>query len=93
MRKWKFEFLRKFAYRGFKIARVKSIFITKSNNLLQFYTALGVRCDVYIFKLTASDQSIDRVYAPPFPLNFVSLTAHVSKFHLKNLLLITPHFW
>ena len=48
------EFLRKFENRGFKIARVYSIRITKSINLRKFFTLQGVRCNVDIFKLTAS---------------------------------------
>ena len=56
------EFLIKFENRGIKIARVNSILITKFINL-QLFT-LRVRCDVGIFKLTASAQSIYReVYA------------------------------
>ena len=46
MQKWMVEFL-------IKIARVKSIRITKSICLLQFCAVLGVRCDIDIFKLTA----------------------------------------
>ena len=63
------EFLRKFENRGIKIATicheilVTSILITKSFNL-QLFTLIsygvGVRCDVDIFKLTASAQSIYR---------------------------------
>ena len=52
MRKSMVEFFRKSEGRGDKIARVNSIRITKSINLLTFCTALhGVRCDVEIFKL------------------------------------------
>ena len=39
--KWMVEFLRKFENYGIKIARVNSILITKSINLLKFCTALG----------------------------------------------------
>ena len=46
-------FLRKFENRGIKIALVNSIRIDKSKYLLEFCTALFVRCDVDIFKLTA----------------------------------------
>ena len=35
------EFLRKLEYRGIKIARVNSILMTKSTNLLYFCTVLG----------------------------------------------------
>ena len=57
------EFLRKFEIRGIKIARVYSILISKSINLLLFTLILygvGIRCDVDIFKLTASAQAIYR---------------------------------
>ena len=60
IRKWIVEILRKFKNRGIKIARVNSILITKSINLQLFTLILygvGVRCDVDIFKLTASAQS------------------------------------
>ena len=46
------EFLRKFENLGIGIARVNSICITKSINLLEFCTVLGIRCDFDIF-LTA----------------------------------------
>ena len=52
-------FLEKFENRGIKIARVNSTHITKNINLLYFRMALGVRCDVDIFKLTARAQSIN----------------------------------
>ena len=52
-------FLWKFENRGIKIASVNSIRNTKSINLLKFCMMLGVRCDVDIFKLTASEQSIN----------------------------------
>ena len=54
------KFLRKYESRGNKIARVNSIRITKSINLLQFCTGVGVRRDVDIFKLTARAQLIYR---------------------------------
>ena len=59
------EFLRNFESRGIKIDRANMIFITKSINLqlftlILFGVKLGVRCDVDIFKLTASAQSIYR---------------------------------
>ena len=57
------EILRKFENHGIKIARVTSILITKPeiySYLLSFCTILGVRCDVDIFKLAASAQSIYR---------------------------------
>ena len=54
-----FEFLRKFMNHGIQIFRVNSIRITKYINLLSFCTVLEVRCDVDIFKLTASDKSIN----------------------------------
>ena len=67
MQKWMVEFIRKFENRGIKIARVNSILTTKSINLQLFTLILygvGVCCDVDIFKLTASAQSIYRyVYA------------------------------
>ena len=47
-------FLGKFENRCIKIAQV-----TKNINLLSFRMALGVRCDVDIFKLTARAQSIN----------------------------------
>ena len=57
------EFLRKFKNRGIKITWINSILITKSINLQLFPLILygaGFRCDVDIFKLTASAQSIYR---------------------------------
>ena len=61
------EFLRKHENCVIKIAPVNSILITKSINLPLFrliFTVLRVRCDVDIFQLTASAQSIYReVYA------------------------------
>ena len=66
MRKWIVEFLRKFENRGIKIAPVNSILITKSINsqlfTLLLYMVLRVRCDIDIFKLTASAQSIEKSY-------------------------------
>ena len=41
MRKWAVEFLRKFEKRGIEIARVNSILITKSINLLLFTLILN----------------------------------------------------
>ena len=38
---------------GIKIAPANSIRITKSSNVLLFWTGFCVRCDVDIFKLTA----------------------------------------
>ena len=78
------KFLTNFDNRGIKIVQVNSILITKSINLQLFTsicTVLGVRCDVDIFKLTASAQSIKReVYG----------SAHFSA--LPSL--YTPHsFW
>ena len=60
------EFLRTFENRGFKIAPVNTILITKSINLKLFTLILygvGVRCDVVIFKPTASAQSIYREFS------------------------------
>ena len=76
MRKWLVEFLRNFENPGIKIARINSIRITTSINLLKFCTVLRVRCDVDIFKLTARAQSIntDEVYASTKLLH----TAHKS---------------
>ena len=58
------KYLRKFKNRSIKIARVNSILITKSIILHLFtlilYGVLGILCDVYIFKLTASVQYISR---------------------------------
>ena len=57
------EFLREYENHGIKISRVNSILITKSINLLLFTLILyvvGVRCDVDLFKLTDSAQSIYR---------------------------------
>ena len=59
MRKFMLVFLGKFENHGIKIARVNSIRITKSLNLLKFCLVLGVRCDVDIFKITARVQSIN----------------------------------
>ena len=59
MRKLMLVFLGKFENCGIKIARVNSIRITKSINILSFCMVLGVTCDVDIFKLTASAQSIN----------------------------------
>ena len=59
MRKFMLLFLGKFENRCIKIARVNSIRIKKSINLLKFCMVLGVRCDVDIFKLTAREQSIN----------------------------------
>ena len=55
--------LKTFKNRFIKIARVNSIFITKSIDLhllTLICSVLGVRCDVDIFKLTAGAQSIYR---------------------------------
>ena len=52
MQKWVVEFFKKIENRGIKIARVYSILINKSTNLLEFCTVF-VRCDLDIFKLTA----------------------------------------
>ena len=56
------EFLRKFENRAIKIGPDNSILITKSMNLQSFILILHgvVRCDVDIFKLTVSAQSIYR---------------------------------
>ena len=57
------EFLGKFDNHGITIVRVNSILITKSVNLQLFTLILngvGVCCDLNIFKLTASAQSIYR---------------------------------
>ena len=59
MRKLMLVFLGQFENRGIKIARVNSILITKSSNLLEFSMVLGVRCDVDLFKLTVRAQSIN----------------------------------
>ena len=61
----------KFENRGIKIARVHSIHITKSINLLSFFMVLGVSCDVDIFKLTSREQSINIVKV--FVLYFVKV--------------------
>ena len=53
MRTWIIEFLIKLENRCIKITRVNSILVTKSTNLLQFWTVLAVRFDVDIFKLTS----------------------------------------
>ena len=58
-------FLSKFENRGIKIARVNYYIITQSVNLQLFTLILcgvGVRCEVYIFKQTASAQSIYRKF-------------------------------
>ena len=52
-------YLGKFENRGIKMARVNSTHITKNIKLLLFRMALGVRCDVDMFKLTARAQSIN----------------------------------
>ena len=57
------EFLRKFKNRSIKIDRVNLIVITKFINLQLFILILygvGGLFDIYIFKLTASAQSINR---------------------------------
>ena len=54
------EFLRKFENHGYKILELTRFLSPKSINLFKFCTVLGVSCDVYIFKLTASAQSINR---------------------------------
>ena len=61
MWKWMVEFLRNLENRGIKIARVNSIHITKSMDLQLFtliFCDVGGCCDVDIFKLTGSAQSI-----------------------------------
>ena len=61
IQKWMVEFLGKFENRGVKIARITFILINKSINILLFtfiFYCVGVRCDVDIFTLTASYQSI-----------------------------------
>ena len=60
MRKWKFEFLSKSESRDNKIARVNSVRITKSINLLSYRAGVQVRFDVGILELTARTQSIYR---------------------------------
>ena len=64
MRKWMVEFLRKFENRAIKIDRDNSILITQIYQFtvihFNFLRCWGVRCDVGIFKLTASGQSIYR---------------------------------
>ena len=63
MRTWIVEFHREFENRGIEICRVNSILITKSINLQLFTLILygvGVRCNVDIFKETASAQTIYR---------------------------------
>ena len=52
MRKWMVEFIRKFQNSGIKITLVNSIRITKSSNLLLFFTVFRVHCDVDFFKQT-----------------------------------------
>ena len=54
MRKWLFEFLKKFENRGIKID------IVNSNQLTLFCTVLGVRFFVDIFKVTVRAYSINR---------------------------------
>ena len=65
MRKWMIEFLKKFEKRAIKSGRDNSILITKINQFAVIcFNFVGCRCDVDIFKLTASAQSIYReVYA------------------------------
>ena len=64
MQKWMVEFLRKFENRAINIGQDNSILFTKIYPFTVIYfnfcTVLGVRCDVDIFKLTASAQSIYR---------------------------------
>ena len=63
MRKSLVEFLRKFKNRAIKTFRDNLIFITQIyqfSYLLEFCMVLSVRCDVDIFKLTASAQFIYR---------------------------------
>ena len=57
------EFLRNFGNRSIKIARDNSVLITKSINLQLFaliFYGVGGSCEVDIFKLTASAESIYR---------------------------------
>ena len=57
MKKWMIEYLKKIENLLIKIARVNSILIAKSINLLLFTLILygvGVRCDADIFKPTAT---------------------------------------
>ena len=67
-----FEFLRKFEDPGIKISRVNSILINFFFINLQLFTfilsCVGVRCDVDIFKLTSSAQSI---YREVYDLHYV----------------------
>ena len=63
MRKWMVKFFKKFEKLGIKITRVNCIIITKYINLQLFTLILYgvvVRCDVDIFKLTATAQPIYR---------------------------------
>ena len=76
MRKWMIEFLRKFEYRGIKIALVNLILITKSINLLFFALILygvGVCCD-------------RRRFSVHCPFIEKSMTEH-TKFHRQQTLL------
>ena len=59
MQKFMLLFLGKLENRCIKNARVYSICITKSINLLKICMVLGVRCEVDIFKITARAQSIN----------------------------------
>ena len=72
MQNWMVEFLRKFENRAIKISRDNSIRITKIHHFTVIYlnfVRFGGPCDVDIFKLTASAQSIYReVYDTKFNL-------------------------
>ena len=57
------KFLKKFRNHGIKIVRVNSFLspnLSIYSYLLEFCTVLGVHCEVDVFKLTASAQSINR---------------------------------
>ena len=74
-------FLGKFENHGVKIDRVNSTHITKNINLLYFRMALGVRCDVDIFKLTARAQSINSESL--YVLYFVTASSFCSILKIK----------
>ena len=89
MQKFIVKFLRKCENRDIKIARVHLILITKSINLQLFTLILycvGVCCDVYIFKLTASARSIYReVYGHTYmSCSFLHLAFTLPSFGIRS---------
>ena len=89
MRQWMVESLRKFENRGIKIARVNSIRITKSIDLLTFCTVLDVRCDVDLFKPAATAQPIkSEVYDGTEPKIIIANCKRFNRFQLFFTLIL-----